>query len=322
MLTALICRDGHFRPLPRDQLTAALGEPDALVWVDLEAPTPDEAAVLADVFHFHQLTIDDCLNQRVDPPKVDDYGDYLFLIVQGIDFTAKSEEIRTTELDLYVGRSYVVSFHHRPLPSVTETRERCLRNAPLPARGPDWLAHALIDSLVDHLLPVVEAMNEEVSALEDEALGSPRPDLVQRIATIRRSTLRLRRLMAPQRDLINRLSRGDFQHLIRPETQMYYRDIYDHMLRLEVMVENVRDLGESATNVYLATINNRLNAVMKALSIVGTIFLPLTLLASVFGTNFSPTYESWGWPGFLGMCAFMLGTIAACVWWFRRSGWW
>lgn len=322
MLTAFVCRDGHFQPLVREQVAAALAEPGALVWVDLEAPTPDEAAVLVDPFHFHQLTIDDCLNQRVDPPKVDDYGDYLFIIVQGIDFTAKSEEIRTTELDLYVGRSYVVSFHHRPLPSVSETRERCLRNAPLPARGPDWLAHTLIDSLVDHLLPVVEVMNEEVAALEDEALGNPRPDLVQRIATIRRSTLRLRRLMAPQRDLINRLSRGDFQHLIRPETQMYYRDIYDHMLRLEAMVENVRDLGESATSVYLATINNRLNAVMKALSIVGTIFLPLTLLASVFGTNFSPTYEGWGWPGFLGMCAFMLVTIAACVWWFRRSGWW
>ena len=322
MLTVLVRTEGdQFTRANQDDLPRLLAIPGGLVWADLEEPTEDEVRVLSDVFRFHPLTIDDCLNTYVDPPKVDDYGDYLFLITQGLDFRASTTTIVTTELDLYIGRSYLVSFHHRPLVAVDETRSRCERAAPVPARGPDWLAHALLDAVVDQLLPVVQKMDEQLADLEDEVLAGTRPELTERLTAMKRSALRLRRLVAPQRDVINRLSRGDFVHLIGEDTSMYFRDIYDHLVRLDDIVEGLRDLGDSVVSTYLATASNRMNEIMKWLSVVGTILLPLTLVASIFGTNFSPTYEEWGWPGFLAMCAVMLAGTAAGVWWFRRRGW-
>ena len=322
MLTALACGEGAaFLPVTVEELPRLLAGPGRVLWVDLEAPTEAEAALLPDLFHFHQLTIDDCFNTRVDPPKIDDYGDYLFLIVQGLDFSASNETVATSELDLYLGPSYIVTFHHQPVTAITEVRARCQRAAPLPARGPDWLAHAILDTLVDHLLPVVEAMDEEIAALEDQALANPQPALIERMTGLKRATLRLRRLVAPQRDVINRLSRGDFAHLVGEDTRMYYRDIYDHLVRLGELVEGLRDLGDSVIATYLATTNNRMNEIMKALSLVGTVFLPLTLVASIFGTNFAPTYEDWGWPGFLAMVVFMLLTAALLVWLFQRRRW-
>ncbi len=324
MLTVLACSEGnHFVPADAAELPRLLATTGALVWVDLEAPSPDEVRVLSEVFHFHSLTIDDCLNERVDPPKVDDYGEYLFMVVQGIDFQVGMEmaEVTASELSQYVGRPNVVTFHKRPLDAVAETRERCRRAAPLPACGADWLAHAVLDTLVDKLLPLVDRIDEEIADMEDEALHRPGPALVERMTSLKRSVLRMRRLVAPQREVINRLSRGDFSHLVRYETFMYYRDIYDHLVRPEDMVEGLRDPGDSVISTYLATVNNRMNEIMKALSIVGTIFLPLTLLASMFGTNFAPTYEDWGWPGFAMMCAVMLASSVAAVWWFGRRRW-
>jgi magnesium transporter len=326
MLTVLArAEGGRFERCPPEELPRLLRTPESFVWVDLEAPAADEVAVLSDVFHFHPLTIDDCLNQYVDPPKADDYGHYLFLVVQGIAFSHETvlqpESVETTELNVYLGRSYVVSFHQRPLPSVSEARGRCERSAPLPARGPDWLTHALLDTLVDQLLPAVEAMDERIAELQDQAIESPDRALMERLVGLKRCTLRLRRLMTPQRDVINRLARGDFPALVSQESHIHFRDIYDHMVRLESMVEGLRDLNDGAISTYLATINNRLTEITKALSVAGTVFLPLTLVASIFGTNFSPTYEAWGWTGFLGMCAFMLLMMVALAAWFRHRGW-
>ncbi len=315
------CAGDVFLPAALEELPALLAA-NTLVWVDMEVPSETETrAVLGETFGFHRLAIDDCLNRRVDPPKADDYGHYLFCVFQGIDFTAQTEAVKTTELDVFIGKTYVVSYHQRPLPSVEEVRERLQKAAPLPARGPDWLAHALVDTLVDHILPVVEDMDEQISDLEDAALAHPGAELIQQMTALKRGILRLRRAIAPQRDVINRLSRGDFHHLIGVETAMYYRDVYDHLMRLEDMVESLRDLGDSVISIYLATVNNRMNEVMKSLSVVGTIFLPLTLIASVFGTNFSPTYEAWGWPGFVVMVVSLFG-IGVFVWWFFKLRRW
>ncbi len=229
--------------------------------------------------------------------------------------------IEITELNVYLGRSYVVTFHQRPLAAVTEAREGCERASPLPARGADWLVHAVLDTLVDQLLPAVEAIDETIAHLHDLALDRPERPVMERLAALRRTTLRFRRLVTPRRDLINRLARGDFPELIGSDTYMHFRDIYDHMVRLDGMIEGLRDLNEGAIAAYLAALNNRLSEITKALSVTGTIFLPLTLVASIFGTNFSPTYEAWGWTGFLGMCGFMLACMVALMAWFSHRRW-
>ncbi len=322
MLTILSRADGDaFVPVASADLPALISQPGGLTWVDLEAPVEAEVHILSDVFKFHPLAIEDCLNDHVDPPKVDDYGSYLFLAVQSLDYNTEREALTIAQLNIFLGDSYVVTVHAHPLKSVADVAERCRRGAQAPARGSDWLMHSVLDSLVDQLLPVATLIDERISALEDEALDRPKPELIGRMTSLKRGILRLHRAIAPQRDVINRLSRGDFPRLVRPETFMYYRDVYDHLLRLEEMIADLRDLGDSVISTYLATVNNRMSAVMKALGIVGTIFLPLTLLASVFGTNFAPTYADWGWPGFVAMCIVMVISIAGSLWFFRREGW-
>lgn len=301
------------------QITSVIGR-EQLAWVDIEEPGDADYAVLTDVFHFHELTIEDCRHTVLTPPKVDDYHDYLFLIAHAIDFSVSDDTLVTTELDMYVGKNYVVTVHQRPLPVLREVMEHCQRQQPLIGRGPDWLAHAILDRLVDQLLPVVEAIDEEIASLEDEALENPTRGLVARMGDLKRSTLRLRWLVAPQRDMVNRLGRGDFPHRIREETLMYFRDIHDHLVRLDVTIENLRDLGESVMAVYLATQGNKLNEVMKALGIVGVIFLPLTLISGVFGTNFDSTYQSSSWFGFGTMCVSfgVITMIMLAIFKFRR----
>ena len=322
VLNVMACEGNeHFVPVLPAELPHLLGQEDQLLWIDIQAPSDEEVAVLSSVFQFHSLTIDDCLNHRDDPAKADDYGAYLFVIVQGIAFDSQGDMLGTNELDIYLGKNYVVSFHHKPIAAIHELRERLLRAAPLPSRGADWLAHAMIDMLVDQLLPVVEAMDDELSDLEDQALADPDPALIYKMTSIKRQTIQLRRLVSPQRDLINRFSRGDFPHLVSEPVHIYYRDIYDHLVRLEEMIEGLRDLGDSVISTYLAMTSNRMNEIMKTLSIVGVIFLPLTLLASIFGTNFNDTFFETGWWGFGVMTAVMVISIVGLLWWFKRRGW-
>jgi magnesium transporter len=304
------------------EIPSLLADPHgATLWVDLEDPDQPEKAILSDVFHFHPLTIEDCFSEAFDPPKVDDYHDYLFIVAQAIDFSAQDDTLATTELDLYLGKNYVVTVHRRPLPVLGEVMEHCKRLLPLVGRGPDWLMHAILDRLVDQLLPVVAAIDEEIATLEDQALESPDHALIGRMGGLKRSTLRLRWLVAPQRDMVNRLGRGDFPHLIREETHMYFRDVHDHLVRLDVTIENLRDLGESVMAVYLATQGNRLNEVMKALGIVGVIFLPLTLISGVFGTNFTDTYMDSGWLGFAVMCGSFVLIAGIMLTIFKKRRW-
>ena len=326
MLTVLARVTGdRFEHCAPEDLPRLVRTPGSLVWAGLEAPTPDEVAILSDFFHFHPLTLEDCLNEYVDPPKADDYGDYLFMVAQGIAVAPEAktpiDAVDTTELDLYLGRTYVVSFHQRPLPSVADAGERCERAAPLPARGPDGLVHALLDTLIDRLLPAVDALDDAIADLQDEALDCSDHEVMERLVALKRSTIRLRRLMAPQRDLINRLARGDFPELIGQDSHMHFRDIYDHLVRLEVTIDGLRDLNDGAISASLSARNNRLTEITKALSVAGTVFLPLTLVASIFWTNFSPTYEAWGRAGFLGMCGFMVLTMIALAVWFRSHRW-
>ncbi|HEU0168649.1 MAG TPA: magnesium/cobalt transporter CorA [Chloroflexota bacterium] len=302
-------------------LPRLMAAPNGLTWVDIESPDEAEASLLADVFHFHPLTIEDCLNDEVDPPKVDDYDSYLFAIIQAIDFSASEETLVTTELNLYLGPNYLVTVHKRPLPALGQVLTNCQRNHPMTTRGADWLMHSVLDELVDQLLPVLEAMDEDMSGLEDRALVKPTRELVERMSQLKRSTLRLRWLVAPQREVMNRLARGDFGRLIRAETYPYYRDVYDHLVRMDSMVEDLRDMGESVLAVHLATQNNRLNEVMKALGIVGVIFLPLTLISGVFGTNFDSTYMDSQWLGFGLMCGSFVAIAAFMLAWFKKRGW-
>jgi magnesium transporter len=282
------------------KLREALADKDAMVWLDLTVRSDEDASVLRDVFGFHELTIEDCVSERVDPARIDDYGDYLFLIAQAITYYEPDEELEPVEVDFYLGANYVVSCHREPVPAIEQFRERCRRDERTLQRTPDWVLHGLIDRIVDEFLPIVDEIDETIDKLEEEILRRPDTALMRRILIAKRNALQVRRAAVPQREVIYRLSRSEFPKFIQAETAMYYRDIFDHLTRIEYLIESVRDLADGALNMYLSVASNRLNEIMKVLTAVGAIFLPGALIAGIYGTNFPedsvwPPYDSdWG----------------------------
>lgn len=282
-----------------DLIRRALADKDGVLWLDLYIRQPADGRILSELFAFHPLAVEDAVEARLDPPKVDDYGDYLFIVLIALTHYEPGKELAATEVDYFLGTNYVVSCHQDPVPAIEYFHSRCLRDEKMLLHRADWLLHGMLDAMVDEFLPIVDAVDETIDQVEAELLEHQEQGQLERILMVKRNTLRLRRATGPQRDIMNRLSRGEFDKLIAPETAIYFRDIYDHLLRMEYLVEAVRDLADGALQTYLSVVSNRLNEVMKVLTAAATIFLPLTLISGVYGMNFEenqfPPFESsWG----------------------------
>jgi len=301
----------------------ALEDPQALLWLDLFTRSEEDAAVLREVFHFHPLTIEDCLSPRLDPAKIDDHGEYLFVVVQALTTYHPDQELDAIEVDFYLGPNYVVSCHREPVPAIEQYRERCRRDDYILTHTADWLLHGLLDALVDEYLPIVDAVDDTIDRIEEKVLHRPETRLLQQIMMVKRNSLRLRRATTPQRDIMNRLSRGEYPKLIREETAIYYRDVYDHLVRIEYLVEALRDLADGALNTYLSVVSNRLNEVMKILTVA---FVPLTigtLMSGIYGMNLTsgfwpPADSGWGFGAVVGTMVFVALLALA---YFRYRDW-
>lgn len=308
--------------LSREATQQALADTESLLWVDIEEAERGEGEHwLRDVFNFHPLTIDDCYNNLIDPPKIDDHGDYLFVIIHVVDLDAETDDLAACELDMYVGRNFVVSFHKRPVNAVTQLRRRTSANSVDIEHGADFLAHSLFDIAVDDFHPIVEQLDDRIGAIQEQVIDRPDKQLLEQTLAIRHQAQRLRRSVLPQRDVAARFARGEYPDIIGAGALFYYRDIYDHTVRVEEMIEAVRELADGTLNIYLGALNNRTNEVMKALAIVAVVFLPLTLIAGIYGTNFDnvPEYD-WRF-GYLGMWIVMIVVAGALIAWFRWRRW-
>jgi len=320
--TYYIDDSGRFeRDLPRERMSDVLHSGKGLLWVDICETTEEDGKLLAEVFQFHKLAIEDCVETQIHPPKIDDYDDHVFIIVHGINHASGvSDVVETAELALFVGRNYVVTNHNFPLYSVDEVRHQVETNARPMRRGPDYLCYWLIDALVDNIMPTLDRMSEIAEAVEEEALTTSHPEALQAIQRLKRSVRRVHRTIMPQRELLNRISRGEFS-IIREEYRVYFRDIYDHLVRIEDLNLNIRESAEAAITIYLSAAANRQNETMKVLSVVGAIFLPLTLLAGVYGMNFDHMPElHWRYSYFV-IVGFMLSVIVGALILFWRRGW-
>jgi magnesium transporter len=318
-------KNGVVEPLPGDaaSVRAALADKDAVVWIDLLIVEPEDASLLSEVFEFHPLAIEDSISPRVDPAKVDDYGGYVFIVVQALTPYTEDRELEAIEVDFYLGPNFVVSCHREPVPSIEMYLERRERREQLMRRGPDWIVHGLLDTMVDDYLPIVDALDETIDEIEARVLERAEHGQLQRILLARRNSLRLRRATAPQRDIMNRLSRNEFPKLISPESAIYFRDVYDHLVRIEYLVEAVRDLSDGALQTYLSVVSNRLNEIMKVLTAAATVFLPLTVITGIYGMNFEdnvfPGFDSsWGFWAVIGI---MLLNSALMLAYFRNRRW-
>jgi magnesium transporter len=308
------------RDLSEDEMQAAFESKQGLLWVDVCENTEEDSMLLERVFKFHHLAIEDCVSTQIHPPKIDDFDDYLFIIAHGIDHVTESEIVETAELAVFLGTNFVVSNHNSHLYSVESIRRLVEDDGRPMKRGADFLAHALIDALVDNVMPTIDRMSDIAEEIEEEVIHQPQQATLEAILKLKRSTLRIHRVMAPQREVLNRLSRGEFP-VIKTEAQIFYRDVYDHLVRIEDLNQNIRDRADNALATYLSSVANRQNETMRVLSIVATIFLPLTLLAGIYGMNFEYMPElKWPW-GYFAVLGIMGAVIVGVIWRFWASRW-
>ena len=306
--------------LSMEQIKNFLATGEGLLWVDIEDVTNEDAELLSNVFCFHPLAVEDCVSKNIHPPKIDDFEDYLFIIVHGINYYIESDVVETTELALFVGKTYVVTSHDVPMRSVSSMLERVRKDGRPMRRGVDFLAHDFIDALVDNIMPTIDEMNDKSAIIEAEALQEPKRETLASIMQLKRCILALERVLSPQRGIIDRLSRGEYA-LIGERARIYYRNVYDHLLRIEMLTYNLRDMVETTLSTYLSSVSNRMNEVMKLLTLIATIFIPLTFIAGIYGMNFANMPELQWRYGYFGILIVMAVIGISLVVYFRRKNW-
>ena len=301
----------------------ALADKTGVLWLDLFISSPVDGLVLSEVFNFHPLAIEDAVEARVDPPKVDDHKEYIFIVLNALTRYEPGKELETAEADFFLGPNYVVSCRQEPISALDAYFQRAQRDDQILLHRADWLLHGMLDAIVDDYLPIVDAVDETIDAIEAELLEQPDRSHLQQILIVKRNSLRLRRATGPQRDIMNRLARGEFTTLIAADTAIYFRDIYDHLVRVEYLVEALRDLADGALQTYLSVVSNRLNEVMKVLTAAATIFLPLTLVSGVYGMNFEDNqFPSFGaWWGFPAVVSGMIALAVSMLLFFKVRRW-
>jgi magnesium transporter len=305
--------------LTQDEIKEVLQRNQGVLWVDLvQTPYTEAEQVLLELFGFHPLAVSDALDE-MHVPRVDDWGDYLYLVLHDIKFDPAQEEVfQTNELDIFLGKHYLVTYQNIAIPVVEKVHQNIERDPRFLQRGADHLFYKLADDLVGETLPVVDQMDDAIDTIEDQLFNGSNQQLLEEIFTLKRSLLHLRRILMPQREVFNKLARGD-DHVIDKQERVFFRDIYDHMVRLYDISESLRDLISGALETYLSVTNNRMNDVMKTLTIITTLFMPISFLTGFFGMNFfaaDPPFTSWTSQPVLVvlLCIFVLMPVSMFVW--------
>ena len=320
MLNYFKCAGGRIEHVPEFRPEHIREGSEALHWIDLEDPTVKEATILEDPFHFHPLAIEDCLSE-VHHPKVDDYEDYSFIIVHGIRFDAPTDQFITRELDIFLGRNYLITHHRGPMRSITAAREQCGKNlqAAMP-KGVDFLLHQILDQMFEHYFPNLDAIEDKIQLVQVEVFENPTRETLDRIFVLKRDAMHLRRICTPQREIVHRLSRGEFQ-AISPKAAIYFRDIYDNLYRIVDASFAYQDMIQGTLDAYLTAVSNRLNETMKRLTVIGAVFAALTVLTGVYGMNFEHMPELKWRYGYAMVWVLMAAITAGLIWYFRKKEW-
>ena len=289
------------------------------VWVDLAGPTPEEMGILADVFHLHPLSIEDA-RSSIQFPKAEPYPGYLYVVLHGIDVSKGKQAFATRDVDFFIGANWLLTVHDAQSRSIAYLREVCDRHERLLSEGPVGLFHRIVDTMVDHYRPVMEALEQRIDDLEEEAFAG-HAELARRMLTMRHELAEMRRVLMPQRDVIGRLARREFS-AISDEMAYRFRDVHDYVVRLADEAILFQERVTGILEVNLASISNRLNQVMKVLTVMSTIFLPLTVLTGMWGMNvLLPRFPGGDWAQFWWVSGIMLFVAVGMLALFRRNRW-
>ena len=298
-----------------------LKDTPTVTWINIDGLHQVEILEkLGGCYGFHPLVLEDILNtdQR---PKVEDYGEYIYIVLKMLDQNNKSNEILTEQISLILGPNFVISFQEREGDVFGPIRERIRTGkGRIRKMGADYLAYALLDSIVDNYFFIMEKLGEKIEFLEEEVVKQPIPGTLQTIHHLKREMIFFRKAVWPLREVIGSLERGELP-LVKETTRIYLRDVYDHTIQVIDTIETFRDMVSGMLDIYLSSVSNRLNAVMKVLTIIATIFMPLTFIAGIYGMNFKymPELEwRWGYPAI--WFAVVLISVSMLIY-FRKKRW-
>ncbi len=347
MVRILIYDKNKARQLSIQELFSIRNNPeyeDAILWVDMDNPSEEEEeTILIHYFLFHSLAVEDCQRERLEPdegdhyPKVEDYHEYLFVIFNPVDRPIESFSylpdgdddeddklinIRfpTRQINAFLGKNLLVTHHYESSKSIDYAWQLCQKNDKALSRGPDYLFHIIIDQIVENYAPLMEYFDDLVDKLEISVFQNPQSATLSKILSLKKGVQQLKKISTYQREILNRLSRGEFALISRDET-FYYRNVYDHLVRIVDLTENYRDLINGLQDAYLSVASNKMNEVMKVLTVISTIFLPLTLITGIYGMNFENMPElsqDYGYP--MVWVTFIL-LAGGMLLFFKRRGW-
>src|SRR5687767_3606784 len=318
----------HSKDVDTFLMPTLLADTNLFLWVDLEKPSAEESRmVLEDIIHFHPLSIEDCV--KVSPsPKVEEYtpkeGDrflpYLFMVIHAVDYSRKDGVFATSELNFFLGKNFLVTYHEVPLRSVQSTEERCLRGTVHIARAPDRVAHTLLDGIVENYKPALEELSLEISELEDQVIQCPTKATLNHILQIKKEVLHLRQIIGPQREVLAHFARGEFK-LIRAHLVPYYRDVYDGLNHISELAQSYTDSLTGILQVYLNMSSNQTGEVVKLLTMITVITTPAMMIGTWYGMNFDSMPEvNWKF-GYLVVILVTAISTGLTYWYFRRRGW-
>jgi len=305
-----------------------LGDTNLFLWVDLEQATAEESkVVLEDVFHFHPLSIEDCLKASPSPkaeeytPRAEDkFPPYLFMVIHDVDYSRKDGVFATKELNFFLGKNFLVTYHEAPLRSVSQTEERAVKGTMQIARAPDRVAHTLLDSIVENYKPALDELSLEIAELEQQALQNPCTEILNKILQVKKEVLHLRQIIGPQREVLARFARGEIK-LIRPHLVPYYRDVYDSLFHISELAQGYTDSLTGILQVYLNMSSNQTGEVVKLLTLITVITTPLIMIGTWYGMNFHDMPELRWRHGYVIASAAMVISTIATYWYFKRKRW-
>lgn len=318
----------HSADIERFLMPTLLSDTNLFLWIDLENPTAEETKFfLEDLLHFHPLSIEDCVKES-SAPKVEEYipkeGDrfapYLFMVIHAVDYSRKDGVFATSELDFFLGKNFLITYHTVPLRSVTVVEEMSCKGNVAVARAPDRVAHTLLDALVENYKPALDELSIEIAELESHVLENPTRETLNRIIAVKREVYHLRRIIGPQREVLARFARGEFK-LIRPHLVPYYRNVYDALYQISETAQSYADALTAILQVYLNMSSNQTGEVVKVLTLITLITTPLTLVGTWYGMNFHNMPEYQWKHGYAFATGLMIVSTIGTYWWFKKKKW-
>ena len=318
----------HTKDIDLFLMPTLLADTNLFLWVDLEKPTTEEwKEVLEMTFHFHPLSIEDCV-QPSPSPKVEEYspkeGDrftpYLFMVIHAVDYDRKDGCFATSELDFFLGKNFLVTYHAQPLRSVSSVEERAVNGTMGIARAPDRVAHSLLDNLVDNYKPALDELGLEIAELEQLALQKPDKHTLNKILQVKKEVLHLRQIIGPQREVLGRFAQGEFK-LVRPTLVPYFRDVYDTLFHISELAQSYTDSLTGILQVYLNMSSNQTGEVVKLLTLITVITTPLMMIGTWYGMNFKDMPELEHRHAYPIAFVIMLASTLATYLYFKLKKW-